>query len=385
MAACRQPGPLCQTTAPVHIEDGTTLPAVGASAAPLGFDRRLGSRLACSAEVDGGGATDDGALAAGHARRVRRALYYRERGDDGRHFRCWGGSHLVGVGEVADVLLAVVGVAVLGTQALGACKDVTEFVRIATSARSSRDLDEAAGHLARAAIILGVTTLLALIFKHGGRMARAVVARESLCGASLDWWLAKLGRADAPEFQRANLKTALEFFEHHKPAPPHGDVAALEQYRGEIAGKLEAIDLKSPVEQIPLDDLRRMELVRYGSPTGEYFTRAGTPLDRVGKAEGAGVEMRTIGQDGSVRTSLGYTRFRVKENAMKGVTVLKSRAAEARDTWTRGRKPTFTSSGRTQTLAGGGAVQYVIPNSASILEAVPRPMTGGSRLPPSGR
>ena len=385
MAACRQPGPLCQTTAPVHIEDGTTLPAVGASAAPLGLTGDSVADWPAQQKLMEAARRTTSLLPPG-MRDEFAALFTTENAAmTAGIFAVWGGSHLVGVGEVADVLLAVVGVAVLGTQALGACKDVTEFVRIATSARSSRDLDEAAGHLARAAIILGVTTLLALIFKHGGRMARAVVARESLCGASLDWWLAKLGRADAPEFQRANLKTALEFFEHHKPAPPRGDVAALEQYRGEIAGKLEAIDLKSPVEQIPLDDLRRMELVRYGSPTGEYFTRAGTPLDRVGKAEGAGVEMRTIGQDGSVRTSLGYTRFRVKENAMKGVTVLKSRAAEARDTWTRGRKPTFTSSGRTQTLAGGGAVQYVIPNSASILEAVPRPMTGGSRLPPSGR
>ena len=100
-----------------------------------------------------------------------------------------------------------------------------------------------------------------------------------------------------------------------------------------------------------------IELVGYKSAgaaavAGSYFAPVGTPLHRVG----VGYE----GLDGGVPKPKQFHRYRVK--AMIPA-VLQTICAPARDMWSDSTLP-FGQ------LAGGGAVQYVIPNVASHLESI---------------
>lgn len=75
----------------------------------------------------------------------------------------WGASHWFGVGEVVDVILIGWGVWTLGAEAVDVAKDLYQFVTIATSAQTDKDIDRAAGHFARAIAIIGVDGLAAIL------------------------------------------------------------------------------------------------------------------------------------------------------------------------------------------------------------------------------
>ncbi|MBI1833061.1 MAG: hypothetical protein HYR84_16600 [Planctomycetes bacterium] len=81
----------------------------------------------------------------------------------------WGASHLIGVGEVVDIILLVVGVVTIGLQAIQAARDIGKFLTIAAHAKSDHDLDIAANHLARAVVTIGVAAFIALIMKAGAK------------------------------------------------------------------------------------------------------------------------------------------------------------------------------------------------------------------------
>jgi len=85
----------------------------------------------------------------------------------------WGASHLIGVGEVVDAGLVVVGTIVIGWQAFQAGRDIGQFLLIAANAQSSQDLDRAANFLARAVVTIGVTAFIALIMKATGKSKTA--------------------------------------------------------------------------------------------------------------------------------------------------------------------------------------------------------------------
>jgi hypothetical protein len=114
----------------------------------------------------------------------------------------WAASHAVGVGEAADIVLLIAGIATVGWQAVRAAHDIWDFVTIAANARSEDDLERAATHLASAVVILGVTAFVALIVKAGGKLfgrgapgARAATADgEALAGETAEggpWWKAR--------------------------------------------------------------------------------------------------------------------------------------------------------------------------------------------------
>lgn len=75
----------------------------------------------------------------------------------------WAGLHFFGVGEIADVILLIVGWAAVGSSALEAGKRLVSFALKAKDARSDADLTAAAQDLAAAIGILGIDVVLALL------------------------------------------------------------------------------------------------------------------------------------------------------------------------------------------------------------------------------
>ncbi len=100
----------------------------------------------------------------------------------------WAGSHLFGVGEVADALLALTGAVFLGMSVFTAGHDLVQFVHLGSAARTPEDLDRAAVHLARFVATVGVATIVSLILKAGGRLRspRLSGAVEGTPGTK--WW-----------------------------------------------------------------------------------------------------------------------------------------------------------------------------------------------------
>lgn len=77
----------------------------------------------------------------------------------------WAGSHFFGIGEIADVILLIVGWVAVGGVAAEAGKKLYDFAIKTHSARTEADLDAAAHDLADAITLLGVDTVLALLLR----------------------------------------------------------------------------------------------------------------------------------------------------------------------------------------------------------------------------
>lgn len=77
----------------------------------------------------------------------------------------WAGSHFVGAGEVADVLLLWTGWIAIGTGALKGTEQLVAFALSTFLARRTADLDRAAHELADAVTILGIDVALGLLFR----------------------------------------------------------------------------------------------------------------------------------------------------------------------------------------------------------------------------
>lgn len=88
----------------------------------------------------------------------------------------WAGSHLVGVGEIVDLVLLVVGLGFLGTAAFSGAKELGAFAVGVTQARTDAEIDRAAAHFAQAISILGVSVVSALLL----RESATAVARRGL-------------------------------------------------------------------------------------------------------------------------------------------------------------------------------------------------------------
>lgn len=77
----------------------------------------------------------------------------------------WLVAHFFGVGEVADLVLAVVGYAALGAVAIDAAKKLYDFADKTYSATTEADLDAAAHDLADAITLIGVTAVFSILLK----------------------------------------------------------------------------------------------------------------------------------------------------------------------------------------------------------------------------
>lgn len=77
----------------------------------------------------------------------------------------WAVSHFFGIGEIADVVLIIVGVVSLGPIAWKAGEHLINFAVGTVGAKTDEDLDEAAKHLSEAVALIGVQVVVALLLK----------------------------------------------------------------------------------------------------------------------------------------------------------------------------------------------------------------------------
>ena len=92
----------------------------------------------------------------------------------------WAASHAFGIGEIMDLILAVVGVAMLGPEAIRAVQELVGFATGALGAQSDADIDRAGQHLATAIAIVGVDGAMALLaHKAGGKFGDKVPKVET--------------------------------------------------------------------------------------------------------------------------------------------------------------------------------------------------------------
>ncbi len=269
----------------------------------------------------------------------------------------WAGSHLVGAGEVVDVVLLLIALGTVGWQAFQVGRDVGAYLRIASGAMSEADLDRAADRLAAAVATVGVTVFVALVFKAGTRIGgaarAAVAARSAFWGRTIEECLILLGKPKAPPLVRERLEVALKYFRKSLSGRDWDT----------ILGFLKGIDFSKPVR---LTTLRRGEmLAKYGYPErpGSFLTKIGTGMDRLGINP----------------KERSFFRYEVVED----VEVLESHVAPIADTWTdkgtvpvRGRDGAILKANK-KYQAGGGGTQYIVDVGqllkSGILREVPRP------------
>jgi hypothetical protein len=84
----------------------------------------------------------------------------------------WALSHFVGIGEIADVIMFVVGAAAIGATAFAAGQELGAFSVNTYRARDEADLDAAATHLAKAIVLIGIEAVLALLLKKAPKAFR---------------------------------------------------------------------------------------------------------------------------------------------------------------------------------------------------------------------
>lgn len=82
----------------------------------------------------------------------------------------WILGHLVGIGELIDIVIGVVGVLSIGLAVFSGLDELYAFAKQTYGATSDSDLDGAADHLAKAIAILGVQAVLAVLLKNAPRL-----------------------------------------------------------------------------------------------------------------------------------------------------------------------------------------------------------------------
>ena len=77
----------------------------------------------------------------------------------------WAGSHFFGVGEIADIVLLIIGYIALGGVAVEAAHHLFDFGKLAINGRTDNDLNVAATHLSKAITLIGIQAVLAILLK----------------------------------------------------------------------------------------------------------------------------------------------------------------------------------------------------------------------------
>ncbi|MFO0762072.1 MAG: polymorphic toxin type 46 domain-containing protein [Byssovorax sp.] len=280
----------------------------------------------------------------------------------------WAASHAVGVGEIIDVGLLVYGLITLGSMALDVGKDIGEYLRLASTATSVKDLDAAATHLASAVSMLGVTLFAALIMKHAGKVAGGAkptlkpVPSPKYFALTPEEWLYNAGARTIAPMARTGTETALRFLQGKSNFVTAGDVT----------GWLKGIDFSKPVSvkhctagetligylqlkpnvvaKIKANPSKAAEIIKNLQPheveIGKFFTKSGTSNRQLGIAD--------------------QNRIYVKFKVGGSVSALESTTAPIKDTWTVRAGGKTTSAGNTWyngQLVGGGGTQYLIPDA----------------------
>ena len=84
----------------------------------------------------------------------------------------WAASHFIGIGEIVDVIVIVLGIISLGPIAYVAAEHLINFATKSISADKTEDLDEAAKHISEAIALLGVQVVLELLLKKAPKVLK---------------------------------------------------------------------------------------------------------------------------------------------------------------------------------------------------------------------
>jgi len=261
----------------------------------------------------------------------------------------WAGSHYFGVGFVADALLLISGIVLLGWQASTAAQDFVTALQLTTNGKTTDDLDRAARHLANFIAVVGVAAFLALVFKGAKKSAPKTTAVRTAAATDVlvDQLLIKLmgSTKNVGTLVRQNVKLTAEFLSRKGISP---------EKMPEI---LRGIDLHSPVT-IELLTKGTKLTQRVSGSTGRWFSKRG-------------VSERNLGISSSNRQ---YQVFEVTQY----VEVIQSKAAGISDTWTQGRTRDVYSPNsaagidqpklKAGELTSGGGLQYFIPEGDAVVK-----------------
>ena len=77
----------------------------------------------------------------------------------------WAVAHFFGVGEVADLLLLVAGYAALGGIAIEAATHIADCIKLTINSSTDKELDAASKHLATAITLVGVQSVMIILFR----------------------------------------------------------------------------------------------------------------------------------------------------------------------------------------------------------------------------
>jgi hypothetical protein len=84
----------------------------------------------------------------------------------------WGIAHVVGIGEIADLILVIVGFAAMGWSAVTVAKELIAFVAGCTNAKTEVELEDGAKHFASAVAMVGVQVMMAILLRKPARNLR---------------------------------------------------------------------------------------------------------------------------------------------------------------------------------------------------------------------
>lgn len=84
----------------------------------------------------------------------------------------WVVSHAFGIGEIIDIVIVVVGVFAIGLAVFSGLDHLYEFASGTYNAKTTKDLEIAADHLAKAIAILGIQAVLAVLFRGAPKPGR---------------------------------------------------------------------------------------------------------------------------------------------------------------------------------------------------------------------
>jgi hypothetical protein len=89
----------------------------------------------------------------------------------------WAVSHFFGIGEIADVIMLIVGVVSLGPIAWKAGEHLISFANFTINGKTDKDLNEAAKHLSQAIALIGVQVVMALLLKKAPKVFNEPASR----------------------------------------------------------------------------------------------------------------------------------------------------------------------------------------------------------------
>jgi len=77
----------------------------------------------------------------------------------------WAGAHFFGVGEIADIILLIIGGLFLGKGIIDLAEELWQFANLTILGTTDREIDEAAKHFAKAVILAGVDIIGAILLR----------------------------------------------------------------------------------------------------------------------------------------------------------------------------------------------------------------------------